>query len=132
MTTSFTPPRTTLPILQKAIMIYKTWHEYVRHFPKDFRYSLGIKIDSLFIEVIENIFSASCLMRQQKLPYIQKSSVKLDTLKFFLQVAWEIKAIDSKKYIFISEQLVEMGRMLGGWQKQIINSEKGNPAKCGE
>lgn len=113
-------------------MIYRTWHEYIRHFPKDFRYSLGTKIDSLFLEVIEAIFMASILIKGQKLPHIQKASIKLDMLKFFLQVAWESKAIDSKRYITFSSQLAEIGRMLGGWQKQIINIEKGNPAKCGE
>lgn len=126
------PPRVTLPILQKLIMVYRTWHEYIRHFPKDFRYSLGTKIDSLFLEVIEAIFMASILIKGQKLPHIQKASIKLDMLKFFLQVAWESKAIDNKRYITFSSQLAEIGRMLGGWQKQIINIEKGNPAKCGE
>jgi hypothetical protein len=40
-------------------------------------------------------------------------------LKFFLQVAWEIKALDNKKYIRLSEKLDEIGKMLGGWLKSI-------------
>lgn len=124
--------RTTLPILQKLIMAYKTWHEYVRHFAKDFRYSLGVKIDSLFLETIEEIFIASVLIKEQKLSHLKKASLKLDALKFFLQVAWESKALDSKKYISLSQQFAEIGRMLGGWQKQIVNAIKENPAKSGE
>lgn len=41
-------------------------------------------------------------------------------LKFFLRVAWEIKSLDNKKYIIISEHLEEIGKMLGGWQKQFL------------
>jgi hypothetical protein len=31
---------------------------------------------------------------------------------------WDTAAIDSKKYILLSEKLHEIGRMLGGWQKK--------------
>ena len=36
-----------------------------------------------------------------------------------LQIAWEIKALDAKKYILLSGKLDEIGRMLGGWLKQL-------------
>jgi len=80
---------------------------------------LGGKIDSLFIEIIELLFVASYLGKQEKLPYLQKAIRKLDVLKFFFQVSWEIKALDNKKYISISERLNEIGRMLGGWIRGI-------------
>jgi len=127
-----TPPRNNLPILQKLIIAYKTWQEYRRHFSKDLRYSLGVKIDSLFVEIIERVFTVSRLIKEQKLSHIKIASLKLDTLKFFIQVAWESKALDSKKYITISNHLAEIGKMIGGWQKQIEKSIKENPAKNGE
>jgi hypothetical protein len=71
------------------------------------------------VQIIELVFIASCLNKQQKLPYLQKSIIKLDTLKFFLQISWEIKALDDKKYVLLSEKLFEVGRMLGGWNRQI-------------
>jgi len=64
------------------------------------------------------------------LPVIFEASAKLDSLKFFLQIAWEIKALDNKKYIALSENLSEIGRMLGGWQKQVNTII--NPARGGE
>lgn len=90
------------------------------HFSKTSRYTLGIKIDTLFIETTELIFTASRLARDQKLPFLQKASAKLDMLKFFLQISWEIKSLDNKKYIILSEHLDEIGKMLGGWQKQFL------------
>ena len=54
--------------------------------------------------------------------------MKLDLLKFFLQISWEIKALDNKKYITLSEKLGEIGKMIGGWIKGI---EKENPATKG-
>jgi len=80
---------------------------------------LAAKIDSLFIETLEYIFIASYLSKEQKIPYLQKAIARLDLLKFILQVSWEIKVLDNKKYIALSEQLNEIGRMLGGWNKQF-------------
>jgi len=91
------------------------------HFPKASRYTLGEKIDSLFIEIIECIIIASYLSKQEKLPSIKKAIIKLDILKFFLQIAWEIKALNNKRFIEFSGKLVETGRMLGGWRKKLDN-----------
>lgn len=91
------------------------------HIPKDARYTLGGKIDSSLIETIEAIFVASFLPREKKLPYVERAAMKLDLAKFFLQIAWEIKALDNKKYVLISEQLSEIGRMLGGWLRQLTS-----------
>jgi len=80
--------------------------------------------------MIELVFTASRLPGERKLPVIFEASAKLDSLKFFLQIAWEIKALDNKKYIALSENLSEIGRMLGGWQKQVNTII--NPARGGE
>ncbi len=115
-----------LPILNKVADAYKLWQTYVRHFPKDLRYTLGGKIDLLFIDIIESLFAASYLIKEQKIPHLQRAALKLDLLKFFLQLSWECKALDNKKFSAISELTVEVGKMLGGWQRQV--NTKVNPA----
>ena len=89
------------------------------NFTKESRYTLGQKIDSLFLEVIENIIKAGYSDKVEKEIFLKRASVKLDLLKFFLQIAWEIKSLDHKKYINLSEKLNEVGKMLGGWIKSI-------------
>jgi len=82
---------------------------------------MGQKIDDLFIETTELMFLASHLSKEQKLPYLQKAAAKLDLLKLFLQISWEIKAIDNRKYIMLAEPLEEVGKMLGGWVRQTMS-----------
>jgi len=53
---------------------------------------------------------------------VERASTKLDALKFFLQTAWEMKVIDTKKYGLLTAPLVEVGKMLGGWRKQLMKS----------
>jgi hypothetical protein len=108
-----------LPLLQKLKECYKVWFENYNTLPKSHRYTLGLKIDSLFVETIEGVSVASFLNKENKLPWIQFSIRKIDTLKILLIVLWETKSIDTKKYIAISLQLEEIGKMLGGWNGQI-------------
>ena len=71
------------------------------------------------------LLAASRTAKEHKLPYLRRADRELDTVKFLLRVAWEIKSIDNNKYIELSKQLDTIGKMLGGWQRQV---EKQNPA----
>lgn len=88
-------------------------------FPKHAKHTIGFKIDILFLETAELIVKASYLEKTEKLITLMRASAKMDLLKFFLQVAWEIKTLDNKKYILLSEKISEAGRMLGGWIKSL-------------
>ena len=113
------PPRENLPVIQKLIAVYKLWHEFVPHIPKTSRYTLGTKIDELFLEVIELIFTASYEQTQEKIKTIKEANTRLGVLKFFLQICWETKMIDTKRYALLSEKLEEIGRILGGWKRGL-------------
>lgn len=104
--------------------MYKLWYEVKDHLPKKSRFTLGTKIDVIFNNILELIFIAGNLPKDQKLPYLQKAISQFDLLKFFFRVAWEIKALDNRKYLLISEPLVEIGKMLGGWQRNILSSQE--------
>ena len=123
------PNRATLPILKRLITVYKAWHETMPNLAKTSRYTLGEKIDALFLEVIELVYTASFLPKEEKLPYLQKAMAKTDLLKFFFQIGWEIKSLDVKKYIMFSEQLDEIGRQLGGWARQSAQKETPAPKR---
>ena len=109
-----------LPVLQKITDAYKLWHGYLPHLPKLIKYSLAEKINVLFCDAIELILTAGFTAKEHKPALIQKSSIKLDTLKYFLQLSWDLKALDNKQFTAISVQLVEAGKMLGGWLKQQV------------
>ncbi len=105
--------------------MYKILIESLKHFPKTSRYTLGEKIESLLIETLEFILIAQYLNRSEKVQYVRKATAKLDVMKFFVQVAWETKVLDNKKFVVFLEKSSEIGRMLNGWAKQLA---KENPA----
>jgi len=106
---------------------YILWYSYYQILPKLHRHSLGQRIDTLFVEIIESIATASFLTPQDKPPYIRLSIRRIDTLRVLLMVLWETKSLDDKKFIALSTKIDEIGKMLGGWMGKL--SIQNSPAK---
>jgi hypothetical protein len=105
--------------MQKIKSVYIVWFEYYQKLDKTHKYTLGKRIDDLFIETIEAVAVATFLDRTEKQPWIKFAIRKLDTIKILLMILWETKSIDNKKYIHISKPIEEIGKMLGGWNGQL-------------
>ena len=116
-----------MEILKSA---YILWQGYVTTAPKTSRYTLVETIDKYFIQTSESILIASFLEKQEKQPFVRRAIISIDTLKYLLYILWEIKAMDTKKYITLSEPLSLAGKQLGGWHGQIV--KQNSPNKMGE
>lgn len=116
------PPPKLLPVLEHIKSSYTLWYKYYQILPKAHRHSLGERIDTLFIEIIESISVASFLVKGEKIPYVRIAIRKLDTLRLLLMILWETKSLDNKKYVALSVQLDEIGKMLGGWNGQLTKN----------
>ena len=117
------PPTTLLPLLQKVKGAYLLWYGYYQILPKLHRHSLGERVDTLFVEIIETIASAGFLGRNEKAPYVRVAIRKTDTLKILLMVLWETKSLDNKKYAAVSVRVDEIGKMLGGWYGKLTKTQ---------
>lgn len=108
-----------IPILKKLFDFYKEATQSISSFPKTKRYSLGQKIDQVTLDMIELIITAGYQIREKKLSTLEKTSIKLDLLKMLVRLSWETKCSDNTSYQKLSSQLVEVGKMLGGWMKTV-------------
>lgn len=75
---------------------------------------------------MEMIIQASFLSKKEKQPYVRVGIRKIDTLKIFLMILWETKSLDNKKYITLSLKIEEIGKMLGGWNGQLLKQNSLN------
>ena len=106
-----------IPIFKKSYDLYKDFYNLRLSVPKQYRYTLWQKCESLLVEVLEGILYASQQTKSEKLPTLEKTSVRLNFLRICIRLMKDVKAIDGKKYIIIEANLDEIGRMLGGWIK---------------
>lgn len=96
------------------------WQSYLPHFPKNHRFTLGSKIDEIFLNAIEYCFLASYSRETEKLVFLDRCIARVDLLKLLSQLAWEVEALDTKKYESLAESFSAIGKMLGGWRRQTV------------
>jgi hypothetical protein len=118
-------PLKLIPLLLKLKDSYGVWQQYIVHFPKASRFTLGSKIDEVFLSAIEYGFLASYSAGTEKLHLINRCIARIDLLKLLLQLSWETRSLDNRKYGHLSELLSEIGKMLGGWRKQTVQKTPG-------
>jgi hypothetical protein len=109
-------PSITIKILES----YKLWHELRKNLEKFNKYSIGIKIDNLYVEIIERLFQAQYISKEKKAEVLQFATIKLDTLKFFVFTLLEIKGTSEEMYLKLNDTLEEVGKMLYGWKQQAL------------
>jgi 2-keto-4-pentenoate hydratase len=94
--------------------------------PKISRFTLGEKIDEQFIIFLEESFRATYASQAKKAVHVNEASVRLDIIKLFVKIVWELKLLDTKKFTVLSDSLNRLGKMLGGWQKHIRQASSDN------
>ncbi len=104
-----------IPIFKKSYDLYKTFYSYRSVVPKQDRYTIWQRCESLILDILEGILLASQTAKNEKLPILEKTSMKLNFLRIFVRLMKETKVMDNRKYTALQELIDEIGRMLGGW-----------------
>ena len=122
------PPNTsvnpTLSVLLKFKKCHLVWLNNFQNFPRLHRASLGRTINELYLDILSLLFTLCYMVKEQKILQLAKIIKQLDLLKFFVQLSWEAKLVENKKFNELSEGLAEAGRMLGGLQKKLNNPQQ--------
>lgn len=82
---------------------------------------MGVKIDTLFIEILQITSTAKYAKRENKIIFLEELSRKLDNLKFFITLLWEAKGLNANQYGQLSQKLINAGRQLGKWLQMFKN-----------
>jgi hypothetical protein len=117
---SYPPPAQVPLVLVRAKESYRAWHNHLVNIKRVDRYTIGTRIDEIFLSLLELIFRATFAYDKfEKLSLVSQAIGKADLLKFFLQLGWEQKVLDHTIYGQLILLLDEVGRMLGGWKKSL-------------
>lgn len=102
-------------ILFEMKSCYKIWCDFLNKIPRHVRYTLAMKIDNLFTDILEIALLAKFAKPEEKIIKLAEVDKKLCVLKDFITTLWEIKAIDERKYGLLADKLATVGRMIGGF-----------------
>lgn len=55
--------------------------------------------------------------------YLERARVQTEIIKHLTRTSHEINSLNDKKYLEISEMLVEISKMIGGWIKYLAQKD---------
>ncbi len=113
------PSGANVPLAHKTSELYKKIYLLSQKIPKKDRFGIFLKIENYCLETIDLIICACFETRNDKLPYLKKARIKVETLKRLVRIASELKIIERKNYLILEADLQEISKMLNGWLKYL-------------
>jgi hypothetical protein len=103
-------------IVKKSYDFCKWLLNHTNKFPKSYRFSVAVRLENAILDFIEFITIAN--MRKDKTPMLKRADEALSRLRLLLRLSYDMQFINLKSYEFGSQNLTELGKMLGGWLKK--------------
>ncbi|MBI4276435.1 four helix bundle protein [Candidatus Uhrbacteria bacterium] len=104
-----------IPLFKKTYDLYKTFSSYRSVIPKQDRYTIAQRCESMMCDLLEGVMDASQTGKSEKGVVLARASRTLNMLRVFIRLMKDTHALDTKKYVLLETSVDEIGRMLGGW-----------------
>ena len=85
-------------------------------FPKSVRFSFSSRIANISLDVLEGVIEA--IYTRERRAILTAINLQIEKLRVFFRLSFERKYLSSAQYEYISSEMDEFGRMIGGWKKQ--------------
>ena len=111
-----TPPPDNTPVIVHAIRIlHKDLYCISGKLSKRDKLGIHAVVETQCVEILALAVSAAFKPRQQKLLPLESLRIKVEILKHLIRTEHELEIIDTKTYLRLSEQLIEISKMANGW-----------------
>lgn len=107
-------------VLQKTYALYIKISDSVACLPKIVRYSLGQTIEKNNLALLESLTAAEHAEPVLKGRILLEANTKTEVLKLLLRILTEKRLLKETTYFSYSANLIEIGKMIGGWRKSLV------------
>lgn len=110
------------------MLVYQKWEDMaaylyttLKSYPKSERFTLAASTANALWDIGTDIArAASIANRNEKLNLIEHADITLVRMKVLVRTGVRLGFLPVRKYEIIGGQIIEIGKMLGGWKKSII------------
>ena len=87
-------------------------------FPRSYRFTLTQRMMDAALDCQEAVFAAQSHRGDARKASLRMADAALNCLRLYLRLAHRWHWLSDGQYEHVSEQVAEIGRLLGGWIKQ--------------
>ena len=110
------------PIVERYYEFCRWLLPKVSKFQKDQKYILGARLQNTALDGLENIVSAAISEKSKKQDFIEKAILQLEHVRFFLRLSVQGMLLTPKSYLYGSELVLNVLKMLSGWKKSVAHA----------
>lgn len=104
------------PIFIKTESLLLWMLQHTKKFPREERFRLAQRIEQVFFNFHESLLYAA--KTDDTKHYLHKANAEIDMIRTYLRFALELGYTTPDQYHYIAEQIIEIGKLLGGWIKK--------------
>lgn len=105
-------------VVQKAYEFNLWMIQKVGSFPKSYRFSVGERLINGVLDILLRLVDTAYARDKEK--PLGEVNAMLNRLRFLLRLSKDLKLLTVDSYGFASENVEEIGRMVGGWRKSAM------------
>ena len=87
----------------------------VKHFSREYKYTLGENLKNQAVELHTLIYRANS--RLDKVETIQMAREHLEIIHLHVRLTKDLHQINTEKFVFINSNIENVSKQLSGWQK---------------
>ena len=107
------------PIFSKTYDLLLWLTPQTTKFPRQHRFGLAEHILQLALGFQEKLLAASLAPSAEKPSLLRQADIQLAQLRLNLRLCKDLELFTLSQYEHAASMLVEIGRLLGGWQKTM-------------
>ncbi|MBE7531881.1 MAG: diversity-generating retroelement protein Avd [Chloroflexi bacterium] len=105
------------PIFSKTYDLLTWLIPATTKFPREHRFVLARHVQEAALRFQEQLIEAALGPKTAQSQVLARADVSLAKLRFYLRLCQDLQLLTPRQYRHVSGMVVEIGRLLGGWQK---------------
>ena len=103
-----------LPIYKITYDLLNEITKHTRHYPKDFKYSLGTKLRDEVVELVGLIYKANS-SRSERADYVQSILARLQVIELLLRLSKDMRLLSVSAFSALVVLTDDLNRQASGW-----------------
>ena len=104
-----------LPVYKASYDLLIDLFELVKHFSREYKYTVGEKLKNEALEMLMNIYRTNT--QQQKKDTLQNAREHLEVVRLLMRLTKDMKQININRFVEVNKKIEEISKQLTGWQK---------------
>lgn len=90
---------------------------FVKHFTKEYNYSVGESLKKETMELMTLIFRANAL--RDKAEVLQEARERIEVIRLYLRLMMDLHQVSLKQFVRVNQKVEQVWRQLTGWHKSV-------------